>query len=100
MIFPDLPKHYTWQHTVPELAENRDPVLAQAQAPLRGSGNLTVDEWLEQRGYSVGPAAGSRENRGIEPIDWFAKDALEFYALCVAMVCWTIYWWGIHHGAW
>lgn len=99
MIFPDLPKHYQWQQTAPELSMNNSIDTVQAKAPLRGSGQTNVETWLEQHGYSTGPAAVSSRNTE-EPIDWLAKDAWEFYALCVAMVCWIIFWYGVHTGAW
>ena len=109
MIFPDLPKHYQWQHSAPELIQNRDPVLEHVQAnvgpctakaPLRGPRGITAEEWLVERGYSVGPAAGSRERAEKESINWFAQDALEFYALCAGMLCWIVYWYGVHVGLW
>ncbi len=99
MIFPDLPKHYQWMQTAPELEQNRTAEDHSVQAPLRGPQRISADEWFEQHGFNVGPAAGSARNPK-EPIDWLARDAWEFYALCLAMVCWIVYWYGAHLGAW
>ena len=99
MIFPDLPKHYQWMQTAPELVQNRTAEVHTVQAPLQGFAGMTVDEWFDQHGYSVGPAAGSARNPE-EPIDWLARDAWEFYALCIGMLCWIVYWYGVHMGAW
>ena len=102
MIFPDLPKHYTWMQHAPELTQNRTPTV---ETPLRsledvtGQSKITVEEWWIKHGLATDPAAGSSRNTE-ESIDWWAKDALEFYALCTAMVCWCVYWYGVHRGVW
>jgi hypothetical protein len=105
MIFPDLPKHYSWQQTQPKLEQNTLSEVHTVQAntgpkaPLRGFADMTIDEWFDQHGYSVGPAAAS-ERTTIEPINWLAPDAIEFYVLCLAMICWFVYWYGAHIGSW
>jgi hypothetical protein len=96
MIFPDLPKHYSW---LPKLEQNTLSEVHTAKAPLRGFADMTIDEWFDQHGYSVGPAAAS-ERTTIEPINWLAPDAIEFYVLCLAMICWVVYWYGAHIGSW
>ena len=108
MIFPDLPKHYTWMQHAPELAQNRTPAVEHtetnagpctAKTPLRGPGKITVEEWWIKHGLAEDPAAGPRRMR-TESIDYCSRDALEFYALCIGMVCWIVYWYGVHLGAW
>jgi hypothetical protein len=105
MIFPHLPKYYQWQQTAPELSVNRDPVEIQAEpctakTPLRHSGAISMEEWFDQHGYSTGPAAVSARKTEPEPINWLARDAWEFYALCIGMLCWIVYWYGVHMGVW
>jgi hypothetical protein len=105
MIFPDLPKHYSWMQTAPELLQNRTGIHTLTETPLRGledvagQSKITVEEWWIKHGLATDPAAVSRHSEG-EPINWWAKDALEFYALCVTMVCWIVYWYGVHRGLW
>ena len=93
MIFPELPKRYQWIQTSPEL------VTDEVKTPLRA---IDVEQWFAEHGLPnmhTDPAA-LVHSRTQEPIDWLAQDAWEFYTLCVAMVCWTVYWWGVHHGTW
>ncbi len=33
-----------------------------------------------------------------EPIDWWARDAWEFYAIVLFMICWMVFWYGVHTG--
>ena len=106
MIFPELPKRFNQQfitqETIPTepTVEDTETVQANgpciAKAPLRG---ITVEEWWQQHGLAtdtLGPAASSSR----EPIDWLARDAWEFYALCVMMTAWVAYWLGLHRGWW
>jgi len=105
MIFPDLPKHYQWMQTAPELAQNRHVELATVKTPLRGlehdkeQSKITAEEWWQKHGLAKDPAAVSSRIEK-EPIDWLARDAWEFYALCIGMLCWIVYWYGVHSGAW
>ena len=89
MIFPDLPRTYQLNQGLDALA------IEQAQAPLHmeePEHTVDIELWFEQRGLPstrTDPAALS----GVQgPIDWLAKDAWEFYALCVGIVCWIMYW--------
>jgi hypothetical protein len=101
MIFPELPKRFNQQliiaQTPPQLNTVEDTGnIQEDKAPLRG---ITVEEWWQQHGLAtdtLGPAARSSR----EPIDWLARDAWEFYALCVFMVTWIVYWYGSHRGLW
>lgn len=82
-----------------------DAVSIEAKAPLHSQEQTTsidIEAWFEQHGLPskrIDPAA-QVHSAGGKPIDWLAKDALEFYALSVAMICWTVYWYGVHRGAW
>jgi hypothetical protein len=93
MIFPHVPRQYTWQ------------LEAQPKTPLHSvqePETVDIELWFEQHGLPskrTDPAAGVYTSSR-EPIDYWAKDAVEFYALCVLIVCWTMYWWGTHHGVW
>lgn len=97
MIFPELPKKHAWQQSV---------VTSTVETPLResteptGSSRITVEEWWIKHGLATDPAASSTRSRENLTIDWFSKDAVEFYALCVAMIAWCVYWRGVHIGAW
>lgn len=96
MIFPELPKKHAWQQPI---------AASTVETPLRGveddtgQSRITVEEWWIKHGLATDPAAAPSRNPE-EPIDWLARDALEFYALCVTMVCWIAYWYGVHLGAW
>jgi hypothetical protein len=102
MIFPHLPKHYEWIMRAPELQVT---TIDYAETPLHdpteptGSSRITVEEWWIKHGLARDPAAAPLRSRQ-EPIDWLARDALEFYALCLGILCWIVYWYGVHHGAW
>jgi hypothetical protein len=105
MIFPHLPKYYQWQQTAPELSVNRDPVettveACTAKTPLRQSRGISADQWFDEQGYGKDPAAALSRNYEEEQINWLARDAWEFYALCLAMILWCVYWLGVHRGAW
>lgn len=105
MIFPDLPKHYSWMQTAPELLQNRTGMHELAETPLRGleettgSSRITVEEWWIKHGLATDPAAAPSRSAQ-EPVDFWSKDAWEFYLLCAAMICWIVYWYGIHRGVW
>lgn len=92
--------------TAPELAQNRSPKLATVKTPLResaeptGPSRITVEEWWIKHGLAQDPAASSARSWENSKIDWWAKDAVEFYALCAGMICWIVYWYGVHTGAW
>lgn len=102
MIFPDLPKRINFEQANTYEAHE---ALMTVETPLRGveqattSSGITVQEWWIKHGLATDPAAMSSRNPE-EPIDYWAADAWEFYALCTAMLCWIVYWWGLHHGAW
>ncbi len=95
MIFPELPKRYNLTLKPPSV-----------QTPLRGievqeePAKITVEEWYIKHGLAGDPAAGKYTPRTKEPIDWFARDAGEFYLLCAAMTVWIVYWYGSHRGWW
>jgi hypothetical protein len=98
MIFPELPKRFNQQFITQQTTRTESTVedTETVQAPLRG---ITVEEWWQQHGLAtdtLGPAA----NSSTEPIDWLAKDAWEFYALCVFMAAWTVFWYGSYRGIW
>lgn len=105
MIFPELPRHhhfYSQQQTdiihyqANKLHNNID-YSVELKTPLRGS---TIDQYMASKGWiqlSTDPAAAYPNS---DPVDWFAKDAWEFYALCVFMVAWISVWLGIHRGWW
>lgn len=99
MIFPDIPKRYTWIQHSPEL------VTTHTQAPLQSveqTASIDIEQWFKDHGLpytATDPAATSKNNQG-EPIDWLARDAWEFYTLCVLMIVWIGYWLGVHRGVW
>ena len=102
MIFPELPRRYSWIETNTELiAEHSVDVKTplHSEEETRGQSRITVEEWWIKHGLATDPAALVQHSQG-EPVDWWARDAIEFYAVCVTMVCWTVYWYGVHHGAW
>jgi hypothetical protein len=108
MIFPELPRHhYLWiQQSANNLHVHNDELDIQqntvndtvhTKTPLQGS---ALDEWMIARGYwqqPTDPAAALDKN---QPINWLAKDAWEFYALCTIMTAWIVVWYGIHRGVW
>jgi len=81
MIFPDRPKRIDL--TRASTYETVDTV----ETPLRC---LTATVELN---VAKDPAA-------IDPIDWLARDAWEFYLLCMGITVWCAYWLGVHKGAW
>lgn len=100
MIFPHVPKPWAAQWpTQPEPASVDSIEQAVVETPLRG---LDIEQWFAAHGLphnATDPAAGSCRNTE-EPIDWFAKDAWEFYLLCIGMLIWIVYWYGVHRGVW
>lgn len=106
MIFPHLPKHYTWMQTAPELLQNRTGIHTLVETPLHesteptGPSRITVEEWWIKHGLATDPAASSAQSKDSAAIDWTGKDAWEFYALCIAMICWIAFWYGTHRGMW
>lgn len=99
MIFPELPKRSTWLYTATDnTAHSVETPLRESTEPT-GSSRITVEEWWIKHGLATDPAAAPLRSRQ-EPIDWLARDALEFYALCTGMVCWIVYWYGTHRGLW
>ncbi len=94
MIFPELPRHYYGYNTV------------HTETPLRGLeetkelSRITVEEWYIKHGLATDPAAAPSRISSKEPIDWFARDAIEFYAVCVIMTAWITVWLGVHRGWW
>lgn len=103
MIFPELPKRYNLTLKPPSV-QTIGPCTA--KAPLhspeepRVEHKITVEEWYVKHGLATDPAAGKYTPRTKEQIDWLAKDAWEFYALCTAMTVWIVYWLGIHRSWW
>ncbi len=95
MIFPELPKRYNLTLEPPSV-----------QTPLRGievqeeTQKVNVEEWFIKHGLAGDPAAGKYTPRTKEPINWLARDAGEFYLLCVVMTVWIVYWYGSHRGWW
>jgi hypothetical protein len=103
MIFPELPRHYYNQKQSDILHYQANKLNSQVdntlepKTPLQGS---ALDEWMIAKGYwqqPTDPAAGYRNS---DPVDWFARDAIEFYALCIIMTVWISVWLGIHRGWW
>jgi hypothetical protein len=87
MIFPDRPKRIDFTR-----ASTDDTV----QTPLR-----CLAETVELNGVSAENWLGlAKDPAAIDPIDWFARDAWEFYLLCVCMIAWCVYWVGVDRGAW
>lgn len=103
MIFPHLPKHYEWMMRAPELHTTTEHIV---ETPLRepaeptGPSRITVEEWWIKHGLATDPAASSAQSKDSAAIDWTGKDAWEFYALCIAMICWIAFWYGTHRGLW
>jgi hypothetical protein len=91
MIFPELPRR-TWG----TLAETPLHSVEVHEEPVK----VNVDEWFRQHGLAVDPAAGMRTSAGDEPINWLARDAVEFYALITVYAVWLTYWLGIHREWW
>lgn len=106
MIFPELPRRYrfellTVEHSTSTIQTNVGPRTA--KAPLHGVETVTAqsridrEQWWRDHGLTTDPAAHSRHS---EPIDWLARDAIEFYLLCTGMLAWCVYWYGVHRGVW
>ena len=76
MIFPQ-PRRIIQPKITQEIAE------AEIPAP-----QVNVEQWWQDHGLS--PEALKPHNS--EPIDWWARDAWEFYLLCVGIVIWVCFW--------
>lgn len=103
MIFPELPRR-TYFHTAttvktPLHRSTQSSDLPGVEATTESKA-IDVDDWFRQHGLATDPAASTLMPRHTGPIDWFARDAWEFYALCTAMITWIVYWYGVHRGAW
>lgn len=109
MIFPHIPKHYLWLQTAPELLNKLNTTYT--KTPLRDEhssnavtqtteSKVDIQQWWIDHGLATDPAAVSTHSATGEPVDWLAKDAIEFYALCLAMIGWIVYWYGVHRGVW
>ena len=96
MIFPELPRRILWPEQI---------IDSTAKTPLHCEEQTTgidIELWFEQHGLPskrTDPAARVNSKEGTQ-INWWAKDAVEFYALCTAIVCWTVFWYGSHRGIW
>lgn len=93
MIFPQLPKRYVANDPIGPQAPLRE-IAATVEKP-----EVDIEAWWIKHGLATDPAAGLYRSSN-EPIDYWSKDALEFYALCTAIVCWIAYWYGVHRGLW
>ena len=99
MIFPELPKRLRFELPTREHSTNT------VQTPLHGVEDVTAqsridrEQWWRDHGLSTDPAAAPLRSRE-EPIDWLARDAIEFYLLCTGMLAWCVYWYGVHRGVW
>jgi hypothetical protein len=93
MIFPDRPKRIDLTRaSTYETVDTVDTV----ETPLR-----CLAETVELNGVSAANwRIGAKDPAAIDPIDWFARDAWEFYLLCVCMIAWCTYWLGVHRGTW
>lgn len=105
MIFPELPRRIFGPEQITDSAAKTNVGPCTAKAPLHCEEQTTgidIELWFEQHGLPslrTDPAAMVGPARGTQ-INWWARDAVEFYALCVAMILWIVYWYGVHHGAW
>lgn len=103
MIFPELPKRNPW---LTHCMHNTLETVHIQKTPLRGNENTKelskkdIEAWWIKHGLATDPAAIPTHRSRNEPIDYWAKDAVEFYALCTGIVCWIVYWFGVHHGVW
>lgn len=102
MIFPEIPKRHLWITYSPELVAEHTTQAKTPLQPVEQTKTVDIEQWFKDHGLPstrVDPAALSKHSGG-EPIDWWGRDAVEFYALCIMMVVWIVYWYGVHHGAW
>jgi hypothetical protein len=100
MIFPELPRRQQYeQQQVHSTADSIKTPLRSVE-DTAGSSRITVEEWWIKHGLATDPAAALSRNYKEDPIDWLARDAIEFYALCTSMIVWIAYWLGIHRGWW
>jgi hypothetical protein len=87
MIFPDRPKRIDF---------TRASTDETVQTPLR-----CLAETVELNGVSAADwRIGAKDPAAIDPIDWLARDAWEFYLLCVGITVWCAYWLGVDRGTW
>ena len=101
MIFPDMPKRQNfWTPTqivqINSWAEQRQ-VKVQAVEPEHIEhkvSSVSVEEWWQAHGLSAASTSGQRASG---PINWFARDAWEFYTLFVFMIAWVAYWYQVSH---
>jgi len=94
MIFPELPR----RQQLLTLNTIKTP-LRSVEEPEQDP-KITVEEWWIQHGLATDPAVSPTRTNRNEPIDWFARDAIEFYILCISMAFWIVYWYGVHRGVW
>ena len=100
MIFPDLPKRpqfwtNTQINTVNAWAEQAMTKMQPAsQADPKSNKPMTIEQWWVAHGISPVLGPGARHSG---PIDWFARDAWEFYFLCAFMIAWVGYWYWYPH---
>jgi hypothetical protein len=90
MIFPDRPKRIDFTRA------STDETVDTVETPLR-----CLAETVELNGVSAANwRMGAKDPAAVSKIDWFARDAWEFYLLCVCMITWCTYWLGVHRGTW
>jgi hypothetical protein len=96
MIFPDLPKRKNFI-IEPKIQQTTIDLKPTSDEPKPA---VDVEQWMIEHGWinQVTSAANTRPKN--EPIDWFARDAWEFYLLCTGMLGWIVYWYGVHRGVW
>jgi hypothetical protein len=90
MIFPDLPKRPEFWNPPPI----EPPAIVQEAQPKK----INAEEWWIAHGLA--PESQQTVSLRSGPIDWFGRDAWEFYFLCAGMIAWIAYWYGVHRGAW
>lgn len=104
MIFPDMPKkqNFWTQQQIDQVNQAAEIMLAKMRpAPTADPepvvSQMSVDEWWAKHGLNTeSPIPQQRTG----PIDWFARDAWEFYLLCTGMLAWIVYWYGVHRAIW
>lgn len=94
MIFPELPRRTEfYSRTIVKTPLHKiEPVVSQPK--------IDVDEWFRTHGLATDPAAVPYIPRSNEPINWWARDALELYALITVYAVWLAYWLGVHREWW
>lgn len=100
MIFPDMPKkrNFWTQPQIDQVNQAAEIMLAKMHpAPIADPEppqHKTIEEWWVEHGLSPASVPGSSHSG---PVDWFARDAWEFYFLCVGIVAWVAYWYQYSH---